>query len=237
MHITSDLYKDICAGEHWFENSLTVGDYTTPLGRPHEDETEIVTFGGMRIAIRPNRASTGITEDRLKSLSSELGYLPGSQPEIGICASRKLTAVFSGALGNETRAVKIRHWIRATDGTRFSEWIPKGTYYVDERSTSVSQGGKVMTTIVAYDAMLLTDRDYPPTGRKFPAIDRSVLRDICNACGIGIDPSVWEILVNGHYIPVPTNFTCREVLGQIAARYCGSFVINDDGLLQFLPLM
>ena len=78
---------------------------------------------------------------------------------VGNCASA--TAQFSvltqGRAIPQSAEITIRK--RLSDGTRFSEWLPAGTFYVSQRADDKVTNRLV--TLTCYDAMRRADADYP----------------------------------------------------------------------------
>ena len=81
---------------------------------------------------------------------------------------------------------KLRPYVRATDGTTQSEWLPKGVYWIDTREYDKETG---VLSLVGYDAMLMCEQDYLTTGNQgaWPQIDLNVLCDIAGRLDLGTD--------------------------------------------------
>ncbi len=121
---------------------------------------------------------------------------------------------------------------RIVSGDLKSEWVPKGTFYIDtRRPAQLSTGENVEIELVGYDRMLMAEKDYSPAGQ-WPRTDTDVLAELCQLIGVECD----EVLDKGYQISEPYEYTCRELLGYIGAMYGGNWVIDDFGKLRLLRL-
>lgn len=110
----------------------------------------------------------------------------------------------------------------AWDGSTPTEWLPLGTFYIDNRK----QKNKVWT-FECYDVLTFADVEYL-SGLDYPATMQAVWDEVCELVGIEYDNSVQ---INPSYtVPVaPTGFTCRQVLGFIAGAHGASVYANRYG--------
>ena len=174
----------------------------------------------------------GITfgEDSLQSMEISSALFDGA-PELGgaIAGEVKITMTAPGC--SFRRMGKIEPFVRICNETERSSWIPKGVYYIDTRKL-LDDGATLELT--GYDAMLRGETPYPIGRRGWPAKDADVLGDIAAVLGVTIDPRT--VLGRDYSVPIPVDYTCREVLGQIAAAYGGTFLISDQGQLRLVTL-
>lgn len=139
------------------------------------------------------------------------------------------------------RAAVIKRYVRLVNGTQISEWLPKGTFYTNHRT---SEDG--YWTIEAYDAMLKADVPWnPDQSLVFPlAMDKAV--DVfAKIMGVEIDPRTY---INPAYTidypatdqesedSVNNNYTIRQELQWIAASHGGNWIITDEEKLLLVPL-
>ena len=87
-----------------------------------------------------------------------------------------------------------------------------------------------------YDDMLKAEQDYPASTLAWPARDIDVVREIAAFIGVSIDPRTIPIINRGYTIQYPTGYSCRDVLGYIAAMYAGCFVMSDIGELRLITI-
>lgn len=81
---------------------------------------------------------------------------------------------------------RLRPYVRATNGTESSEWIPKGVYWVDTRQYDKESG---VLYLSGMDAMLKGEQDYMTSGAQgtWPAVDINILCDIADRLELGED--------------------------------------------------
>lgn len=123
----------------------------------------------------------------------------------------------------------------------YSEWIPKGVYYIDTR-----EGDNYYVSIHGYDKMMMAEQPYPSTDHDWPYPDISVVNEIAQTIGVDVDERTTALINQSFPIQLPSQyvvdgseeigdvFTMRDTLAGIAGLYGGSFIINDMGLLQLI---
>ena len=121
-----------------------------------------------------------------------------------------------------------------------SEWIQQGVYYIDSRTITHNDDGLDIMDIHGFDAMLKAEQDYATTMQDWPeqgALDTDIVAEIASMMGVQVDPRTWTIMNEGYRLPLPTNYSCREILGYIASMYLGSFIMSDIGELRLVSLL
>ena len=127
MHSTSALYQEILAGDHRVETKVEIGSYTYSLDTLVEMRTSRAAFGN-------------------------------DSPAIGLAPAARIFIRVRASSANIPRMATIRPSFRiVNDSNQRSEWIPKGTYFLDTRK--INTDGTVELT--GYDAMLKTERVQP----------------------------------------------------------------------------
>lgn len=228
MQNTSALYRELISGPHRFEVALAIGE----SGRLITRQGGGITFGGVGILIAASGGDGGYGEDYLISMETEGNVFSGENPTVGGCMARKLRAEMAKPYGEIPRQARLVPYVRVTDGQRRSEWIQKGVFYLDTREFS---GNRMILT--GYDDMLKAEQDFPAVEKGWEnPTDIQVVHLIAGAMGINVDGRTAEIMNRGYRIRYPGDYSCREVLGSIAAMYAGSFVISDLGELLLIPL-
>ena len=231
MQKTSEVYKQLLAGTHTKEVSLAVGS-TGSLVTAQGDK---ITFGGLGILVAMSDADGGYGMDRLASLKTSRRVFSGSTPSVGDCVAGEIFATILKPSAAIPRQARIVPYVRLSDGTRHSEWIQKGVYFIDTRETDDSGRNKWLT-IHGFDAMLKAEQDYPPSKLQWPAKDIDVVREIAAAMDVDIDPRTVDLMTSGYLIEYPADYSQREVLGYIGAMYAGSWVMNDVGELRLITM-
>lgn len=173
-----------------------------------------------------------------------------SSLSIGNCIAKELNLVVRNFAGYHTipRMAKIVMQIRLNDGTQHSEWIPKGTYFIDTRDESY-QG---VLTINAFDPMLKSEQSFTKPGEQgaWPRLDISVVQTIATAMGVSIDSRTTAIVNKGYQINYPGisldngtpqysqdgAMSMRQILGYIGAMYGGNWIITDENKLRLIVL-
>ena len=181
-------------------------------------------------------AGTDYPENRITGGSIDMLMLAGNQPSVGGCFSGKLTLALLAPTGPIPRMAKIVPYVRVTDGIQTAEWIPQGRFYIDTRETSANDDGLPILSLVAYDAMLRTEADYPDTSHNWPFLDILVVQEIAATIGVEVDPRTADIMTKGYMIGLPAGYSMREVLGNIGAMYAGNWIITYDEKLLLIPI-
>lgn len=128
------------------------------------------------------------------------------------------------------RGAVIKRYVRLVNGSRTSEWLPKGEFFINQR---VSEDG--LWSLEAYDAMLKADITWTPK-ITFPCTMEAAARDIAAAMGVDLDernvyvPYTMDAYPEGEYMR-------RDALRDIAAAHGGNWIISDEGKLRLIPLI
>ena len=207
MQSVSDLYKEIAAG-----------DYKT--------QVKVLING------------TEYGHDTLRSLKTKIQVFSQSIPSVGGCYSGEIDITMQKPAQVIPKQAKLQPFVRIHDlgETKFSEWVPKGVFYIDTRKTAEDGTDVKILTLHGYDDMLRAEQDYPDSALSWPATDIDVVREIAAFIGVELDERTVEKVVNGYEIPYPDGYSCREVLGYIAAVYAGNFIMSDTGKLRLIVL-
>lgn len=238
MHETSPLYKELFseyqsgAPEVKFETSLTIGETGVLITK----QGDTITFGGVSILVAATGGDGGYDESLLMSISTSPSVFTEESPSVGNCVSAEIDVKMLKPYGDIPEMARISPYIRLTDGSRHSEWIQKGIFYIDTRE-KVEDGSSIeKIQIHGYDDMLKAEQDYPSSTLTWPAKDIDVVREIANFIGVSIDARTLLIISRSYVIQYPAGYSCRDVLGYIAAMYAGCFVMSDLGELRLVKI-
>jgi len=117
--------------------------------------------------------------------------------------------------------------------TSASEWLPKGTFYIDTRRTDAVTGALI---IHGYDAMLKAEQTFltETTEDDWPKPMDEVVAEIAKRMGVELDSRtvVSHTLQAGY----PLEYTMREVLSYIASAHAGNWTMTDAGKLRLVGL-
>lgn len=181
----------------------------------------------------------GVTygQDKIQSASTKAADMDEAAT-VGNCVAKELNIVIRNP-GEIPRMAQIQMQFRLNDGTTQSEWLPKGTFFIDTRQLSASG---ILLQIDAFDAMLKCDQPYMTNGQQggWPKTDIDVVNAIASRIGVTLDPRVTELMTSAYSVGYPGYgdgaYTIRDVLGYIGAMYAGNWVITDEDKLMLIGL-
>lgn len=212
MQNTSALYRQILSQDnHWFETKVRING---------------VDYG----------------ETSLMGVSTSSAMFAGN-PEVGRAISGEINLSMISPNTTITRMAKIEPFVRVcgkpigSSSTQYSEWLPKGVYYIDTRETTANGDGLNILTIHGYDAMLFAEQDFAGTSLDFPATDIDIVNEIAATMGVSVDDRTYDIMTNAYELPLPTGYSLREILGYIASMYVGSFIMTEIGELRLVTIL
>ena len=238
MQQTSALYRELLSAYQEgqpnikCETRLAIGE----TGVLITGRGESITFGGFSILVGATGGDGGYDETMLVSMDADFQVFSDGSPTVGNCVSAEINVEMVKPFGDIPQRARLTPYIRLTDGHRHSEWIQKGVFYIDTRETK-EDGSKIeKIAIHGYDDMLKTEQDYPSSTLSWPAKDIDVVREIAAFIGVSVDPRTTPIINRGYRIQYPAGYSCRDVLGYIAAMYAGCFVMSDIGELRLITI-
>ena len=232
MQKTSALYQELLSADHSMETRLAIGETGVLITK----QGEAITFGGISILTGSSGADGGYDETMLLSMETDSRVFSEDTPSVGDCISSQIDIEMIKPLGEIPTRARMVPYVRLTDGYRFSEWIQKGVFYIDTR-TKKEDGSTVEKIVIrGYDDILKAEQDYPASTLAWPAKDIDVVREIAAFIGVSLDSRTAPIINRGYRIQYPTGYSCRDVLGYIAAMYAGCFVMSDLGELRLVTI-
>lgn len=206
MQAVSRRYRELLAGDHRVETRLTING----------------SFAG-----------EGYGEDILISMKTSRKVFQQELPTVGGCIAGEISLEMKQPEKVIPRRARLVPYIRLwnLEGTSCSEWVQKGVFYIDTRKKKEDTSGFVKIQIKGYDDILKTEQDYPESALEWPAKDTAVVQEIADRIGVKVDIRTWNIMQNAYQIDSAAGYSCREVLGYIAAMYGGNFIMSDLGML------
>ena len=194
--------------------------YTSILSGKHRAEWKVAIAGvdygdGVLLSVEINRS------------------VFASSPVLGSCISAEIDVQLIKPTTDIPRMALIEPYVRITNGTLTSEWLPKGKFYIDTREHTKNDGVDTLK-LHGFDAMLMAEQLAPIQG--YPKTDINAVRNIAAFLGLSLDPGVASTMNMGYTVPIPAQYSCREVLGYVAAMYAGCFVIDDFGKLRLITV-
>lgn len=168
----------------------------------------------------------------LIDLRINAGLFGRSYLTVGSCVSAQLRLKLLNA-GTIPRMAEVKVYVRLTDGTQASEWLPYGVYYIDTRE-AVPESGTL--TLHCYDAMLKAEQTYLTEGDTgaWPRTMAAVVSSICTRMGVELDSRT--ALNSAYTVEYPNDYTMREILGYIAAAHGGCWIMTPAGKLRLVTL-
>lgn len=228
MQQTSALYKELLAGDYTVETRVAIGE----SGLLVEKAGDHITFGGTRILIATSGADGGYGANMLSSVETSGGLFDGDEPSCGNCISREVNIKMLKPIGQIPGLSRVGIYARITDGTRVSEWLPQGVFFIDSIEEDAEDDDVRWLRIHGYDALLFSEQDYPAnTKLSWPAKDVDVVKEIATAMNVSVDQRTIQIMKNAYTIQWDATYSCREYLGYIAAMYAGCFIMSESGEL------
>lgn len=170
--------------------------------------------------------------ESIVSLSTYNTIYAENKPMIGSCVSGELSLHFFPGDVVPPRMAEINVLVRVVNGSQESEWIPKGTYYIDTRVVDAETG---LYTITGYDSMLKAEQLFLQEGDtgEWPRPASEVVAQIAQIMGVEIDE---KTVLKDYMVDYPNDYTCRELLSQIAVAHCGNWTITASGHLRLILL-
>ena len=207
MHATSELYQTLLAGKHTTEVRLN--------------------FSGIQTFFM----------DDLISVRVSRKVFPEDAPAVGGCRAGEIFVEMINPQKTIPPRQKMVLSARISDGTRYSEWLEKGTFFIDTRQVLGRGTPMERLSIHGYDALIKAEADYPSSsGLSWPAKDIDVVSEIAGAIGVKVSTETVAVMTAGFKVQLPSEYSCWETLGYIAAMYAGNFIIDDFGNLHLVLL-
>ena len=250
MQNTSALYKELIALDvHWFETQVIIED----AGTFGEDQLFLVNTTSALFQDAPQIGKAIASEIEIQMLMPDdpIPTMAAIQPLVRVCGNIPIESdVYVDSDGyivlpnagvdadgylvlNEDEYCYVDYnGILVFDDSAegHSEWLQQGVYFIDTRKVTHNDDGLNILTI------LKTEDDYPSTNHVWPYLDISVVNEIAQTIGVSVDSRVAKYLTANYMINLPTGYSMREVLEQIASAYAGNFCISPEGKLVFVPL-
>ena len=237
MQETSQLYRQILASEpHWFETSVVIGE-TGDLVTEYGDR---ILFGGTAILVARTGADSGFLEDQIISIRTS-SRLFDNDPELGQAISQEIELEMMNPSGAIVPMGLVVPYVRVCNATGKSEWIQQGVFYIDTREISDNHSDLVTLKIHGFDAMLTAEQYWHDNGSlnwsSGTVSDTAMVGNIAEIMDISVDERTWDIMTSNYQIPMPMQYTLREILGYIASMYAGCFIITEVGQLRLVSLL
>ena len=175
-------------------------------------------------------AGTTYGQGQIISLRTSANLFAENTMGVGGAVAKEIDLILRSP-GTIPRMAQMIPAYRLVNGEQQSEWVQKGVFWIDTRSTDDLTGA---LTIHGYDAMLRAEQVWEPEqSLEFPMTMPAAVEEIARLMGVAIDPRT--ILSTAYTIDYPANnYTLRDVLRYIAAAHAGNFIITDAGQLRLV---
>ena len=147
--------------------------------------TQIMENGGWQeVKLVIDNAEYGMSDELVEMWTSHSLY--DSAVSVGNTVAGTIEIRLIAESSSIPTMAKLRPYVRATDGTNTSEWLPRGVFWIDTRQYDKETG---ILTLTGLDAMLMGEQDYCTYGNQgtWPQIDLNVLCDIADRLDLGTD--------------------------------------------------
>lgn len=253
MQNTSALYRQILSQDnHWFETKVRINGIDYGESMLMGVSTSSSMFSGNP---EVGRAISGEISLSMIAPSNTIPRMARIEPFVRVCAkmlgSESMSfqndlLVLSGSITESQGIIDFRNnakvnndivYSASTYTTQYSEWLPKGVYYIDTRETTKNGDGLNILTIHGYDAMLFAEQDFAGTNLDFPALDTDIVAEIASTMGVLVDSRTYDLMTDAYTLPLPSGYSLREILGYIASMYVGSFIMSETGELRLVSIL
>lgn len=236
MQQTSETYRRILLNSnHWFETTVVIGESGVLI----TERAERILFGGVAIIVARDGPSSGFGEEQIFSVKTTQNML-SQGPQLGTAIAAEIELTMLNPPGDIPNMALLVPYVRACSDTEQSEWIQQGVYYVDTREVTQNSDGLNILTLHGFDAMLKAEQYFTDSGRlnwsAGTVLDTAMVQEIATMIGVTVDDRTWDIMTDGFRIPLPTQYTLREILGYIAGAYAGVFLMTDLGELRLVSI-
>jgi hypothetical protein len=170
--------------------------------------------------------------ESIKSASIESALLADDK-WIGNCISRKLSISLINTV-TVPRMAKIAINVRLVLNGAYTDYMPLGTWWVDERPR-----GSLWVDLICYDAMLKTEQpfiDAELESGTWPITMADAVTEICTRIGVVLDSRTTILTGSDYVVPYTNDLTMREVLENIGAAHGGNWTITSEGKLRLIVL-
>lgn len=129
------------------------------------------------------------------------------------------------------RGAAIKRSVRLVKGDQTTEWIPKGTFFINRRAEDDGYW-----TVEAYDSMRKAENVWEPDqSLTFPLSMPNAVKEFARIMDVAVDSRT--ALNSAYTIDYPANdYTIRDELRYIAAAHGGNFIITDENKLLLVSL-
>lgn len=182
-----------------------------------------------------NIAGVDYGEDMMRTLTTKHEMFD-ADPSVGKAIAGEIDLTMNMPSSDIPPIATIIPYVRVCNENAQSEWIQQGVFFVDTRQRSKNSSNVSVLTIHGFDAMLKAEQPFQSDTITGDSTDTQMVTEIASIMGVTVDPRTYTLMTEGYTIPLPTGYSCREVLGYIASAYVGCFIMSDTGQLRLVSL-
>ena len=123
------------------------------------------------------------TQDQILSLSTNLLMFSEEQPTVGACLSAEIDLKMIKPSAVIPRMAKIEPFVRVTNGTTNSAWMPQGVFWIDTREESKNDDNLPVVSFHGYDSMLKTEAYFGNVSSGWPKSDTATVNLVASTIG------------------------------------------------------
>lgn len=140
--------------------------------------------------------------------------------------------------GTIARMARVDISYRLRNGASSSEWVKRGSYWINNRSLDKDTG---VLTLTCFDGMMFSEQDFYPIGSEITDWSDKTMREVAVMCsekmGIALENAA-QVKNAAPYIinAPPVGYSVRQVLAGIATAHCANWTMTADNKLRLVPL-
>ncbi|MBQ0097915.1 MAG: hypothetical protein KBS62_03140 [Oscillospiraceae bacterium] len=166
-------------------------------------------------------------ENKIQSIKTTTPLMPEETFSLGGAISAQISLTIQPQ-GTISRNALIEPYVRVIDDEQYSEWLPKGKYYIDTREYDPTTE---ILKIEGYDALLKTEQEM--VFLEFPTTMENMTRLIADEIGVEVDS---RSRFENYIIPAMPTGNLRDILCKIASAHGGNFIMTDEGKLRLVRI-
>lgn len=170
----------------------------------------------------------GVVYDNSSIVNAKIKRMQYESFSVGNCCAATLNLSFIKA-EDPPKMAEIVVESRIRVGDEASEYIPRGTFYINTREESDG-----VLTVEAFDAVPKLEGLYFSTGEWEDQSMLATAQEIAGRIGIEIDSRT--TVSDTYMVRYPGDMTMREVLCAIAAAHAGNWIVTAENKLLLIPL-
>lgn len=204
------------------QNTTNVTNYDSLFSQNARRQIQVIIY-------KTSQTHYTFGEDKIISCSTSAALFSQNTFSLGGCVAKRLNLRFYPGANrtNIPPMAKVRLQLRLTDGTTTSDWINKGTFFVDTRKYDQMTG---IMELECFDAMLKSEEYFIQNDdNTWPRRMRAVATDIATRMGLTIENASLIPNNDNYLVQLPMDYSMREILANIGVACGGNWTVTDSG--------